>query len=363
MNGFYLIKEVTKVCDNPIISVIVPVYNAEGYLKKCVDSILLQSFGNFELIIIDDGSSDDSLSIIREYEKQDARIKTLSQTNQGQGAARNNGIRISRGDYITFSDSDDYFEDNCIFEKMYNAAVKNSASLVCAGAQIKELSGELTEIFFPDNITFNLETEKKKSAVYITDSRFMVSCWNKLYRADIIKENNLIFQKYGEILSEDTLFNYCYYPYCKNITVIKDKGYVQIKHNNSSSTTADCDYLQRFIKQIEYMQLAEKRDSYILSGLLQAYIVGGFDMLVNIREFHGFKISYKEIKVSVKEFYKNGFAVGDYFISEFFPVNRRYYKLVYLLLKINSSVLLPIIIMLKHTIKRILKLYDKQHKK
>lgn len=348
---------------DPEISVIVPVYNTESYLDKCITSILSQSFENFELILVDDGSVDGSLSVMRAYEKKDARIRILSQKNQGQGAARNNGIKISRGKYIIFADSDDYFANDHIFGIMYEAALENNASLVCAGAEIMELDGSMTEVFFPDNVAFDITTEPQKAVGYITDSRFMVSCCNKLYSAKIIKENHLVFQKYGEVLSEDTLFNYCYYPYCRTISVVGEKGYVQIKHRNSSSTTADCNYVPRMLKQIRYLQSQKKKDTYISRGLSQAYIVGGLDMLVNMYEYHGLKVNYASIKENVKSFYASGILFGESFMGSFFPINQRYYKLIYSLLKRNSTILLPTVVTAKHKIKRILKLYVKQQKK
>ena len=98
----------------PKVSVIIPVYNAQNYLSECIDSVLRQTMQDFEVICIDDGSSDDSYSILKKYEETDERVVLLSQTNQGVSAARNVGIDKTRGEYIYFLDSDDYIEPNML---------------------------------------------------------------------------------------------------------------------------------------------------------------------------------------------------------------------------------------------------------
>ena len=93
-----------------IISIIVPVYNSELYLKKCLDSIISQTYKNIEIICIEDHSSDDSLRILREYEKKDQRIKVIQKANEGVSLARNAGLDVARGDYVLFVDSDDWID-------------------------------------------------------------------------------------------------------------------------------------------------------------------------------------------------------------------------------------------------------------
>ena len=97
---------------NPEISIIVPIYNTENYLRRCIDSILTQSFENFELILVNDGSTDNSRKIIDEYKSKDKRIKVILKENGGQGSARNRGINMAKGKYIMFCDSDDFVEEN-----------------------------------------------------------------------------------------------------------------------------------------------------------------------------------------------------------------------------------------------------------
>ena len=115
--------------ENVKVSVIVPVFNTEKYLKKCVDSILNQSLKNIEIIFIDDGSNDNSLGILEEYAKIDKRIKIISKLNEGQGVARNIGIKSAIGEYIAFVDSDDFIQINML-EKLYSYS-KNKNLDIC----------------------------------------------------------------------------------------------------------------------------------------------------------------------------------------------------------------------------------------
>ena len=111
------------------ISVIVPVYNCEDYLEESIRSILNQSFNDIEIICVDDGSTDDSLNILKELSKQDTRLKVYTQENQGASVARNNALEKASGDYIYFFDADDYIVDDCL-EKIYNNAINNDSDIV-----------------------------------------------------------------------------------------------------------------------------------------------------------------------------------------------------------------------------------------
>ena len=115
-----------------MISIIVPVYNAELYLDRCINSVLNQTYKEFELILIDDGSTDSSLSICYDYASKDSRIVVLSKKNEGAGLARNEGLKIAKGDYIGFVDSDDYISPD-MYREMYRKAIENDADIVQCG--------------------------------------------------------------------------------------------------------------------------------------------------------------------------------------------------------------------------------------
>ena len=116
----------------PKVSVIIPVYNVEAYLRQCLDSVVNQTLKDIEIICVDDGSTDGSAAILKEYATKDERIKILTQSNSGAGAARNAGIARATGEWITFSDADDWIEPDAI-EKMVAAAQREDADCVCCG--------------------------------------------------------------------------------------------------------------------------------------------------------------------------------------------------------------------------------------
>lgn len=117
---------------NPVISIIVPTYNARNYLSRCIDSLINQTFSHFEIIIVDDGSTDSSLEILNKYQSRFSHIKVLHQKNSGQSVARNNGLKVASGNYIMFVDSDDWVElDIC--EKLYNLIIEGDSDIAICG--------------------------------------------------------------------------------------------------------------------------------------------------------------------------------------------------------------------------------------
>ena len=133
---------------NPEISIIIPIYNCEKYLSRCLDSIINQTFTNIEIICINDGSTDSSLKILQDYKTKDPRIIIINQNNQKLGAARNRGLEIQKGNYITFIDSDDWI-DNDYLEKLYNAIKTHNAD--CAISCVMKNRQNNTSYYFLNN--------------------------------------------------------------------------------------------------------------------------------------------------------------------------------------------------------------------
>ena len=168
----------------PLISVIVPVYKTELYLKRCLDSIINQTYSNLEIILINDGSPDNCRSICDEYKQKDNRITVIHQQNQGQGTARNNGIKIATGDYISFVDSDDYL-DLTTYEQTMNFMLENKLDIVCFNFYTiyndnefyAELNFEKTQIF-----------TKEKTLIHALKNDFYPGVCNKIYKSTIVKK-------------------------------------------------------------------------------------------------------------------------------------------------------------------------------
>lgn len=193
--------------DNILLSVIVPVYNAASTIHRCLDSIIHQSMCNFELIIVDDGSNDESGKICDEYALKDHRIKVLHKKNKGVSAARNTGIENAIGDWITFIDSDDYIS-NHFFEVNY----QTTADLIL---QYKQTFGDFENIeIYPKGL---YENDKCRNFLNKNVQHELFRApWGKFFRTDIIKDNHIFFD-INYKLGEDALFMLDYFCYTNSI--------------------------------------------------------------------------------------------------------------------------------------------------
>lgn len=221
---------------NQLVSIIVPVYNAETYLNQCIKSILSQTYENIELILINDGSHDKSGLICEKYSAMDKRVTVISQKNQGPSVARNKGIEYSKGDFIQFVDADDKI-DRTMIEKLMKANQKD-VELVLCGYKTISLTGEnITKKVFSSNINGMLTFDE---FMYFFSSFFnkklINSPCNKLYNAKLIKKNKLNFPV--DIHNgEDLIFNIEYIKCCKYIYIMKESLYYYNHTNNPLSLT------------------------------------------------------------------------------------------------------------------------------
>ncbi len=196
----------------PKVSVIVPVYKAEAYLNRCMDSLLTQTFRNFEVLLIDDGSPDRSGEICDEYAKKDSRVRVFHEKNQGVSVARNKGLEQVRGECIAFVDADDYVERDYLMHLL-----QFSEDLIISGSQTIPslcINRSKDQIYKKDEIKFLLE--QRQSALSVV--------WGKLYKRDIIVGNSLAFNLKARD-GEDLLFNLDYIKYCNSIHAISSVDY------------------------------------------------------------------------------------------------------------------------------------------
>lgn len=212
--------------NSDLISVIVPVYNVEEYLKKCLESILKQTYSNLEIILIDDGSEDRCGEICEEYKKKDNRIKVIHKANEGLSEARNTGIMNATGQYITFVDSDDYI-DNCYVELLYNILISYSADISIVSHRIlykkRCIDKSTNEEFCADP---KLILEK-----ILYDDGIDISAWGKLYKSELF--NNIKFPK-GR-LYEDSATTYKLIDISNKIAVSSKAVYNYVMRKDSIS--------------------------------------------------------------------------------------------------------------------------------
>ena len=171
----------------PLISVIVPIYKVEKYLAICVDSLLRQSYGNLEVILVDDGSPDECPAICDKYQNKDNRIKVIHKKNGGLSDARNVGLDIAQGEYVAFVDSDDFVDEDYIY-KLYNALQQNRTSIAVCGIQIIDESNKVTDqICVTQDKKQELYTGKEIIKKELQGEWVLVTAWGALYeRADSI---------------------------------------------------------------------------------------------------------------------------------------------------------------------------------
>ncbi|MFA5603095.1 MAG: glycosyltransferase [Bacilli bacterium] len=216
------------------VSVIVPIYNSEKFLDKCINSIINQTYKNLQIILVNDGSYDNSGKYIEYYKKKDSRIKVINKENGGLWSARNAGLEIATGDYISFVDSDDWIEKDMI-EKMYNSIVEYNSDLsVCNYGKVYENKTEKKSLKIEDNI---IEINEIGIDNYFYNYYFNYlhghEVTNKLYKNMIITEHQIRFDKNEDIFSEDLLFNLYYICHVNKISSLEQSLYNYVQHENS----------------------------------------------------------------------------------------------------------------------------------
>lgn len=210
----------------PLISVVVAVYNIADYLRPCLESIISQTYKNLEILLVNDGSTDDSLKILKEYAEKDQRIKVISQQNAGLSAVRNLGIKKSKGKYVCFIDGDDSITPDYI-NKLYSAILKSSADIsVCGYTYVTE---ESREDFLPRPNAIS----GKEAAIrlLIAQENLDIVAWNKLYKKELFTKYNILYPL--NQLYEDTLTTYKLYGASKKVAHVAEPLYLYFQRSNS----------------------------------------------------------------------------------------------------------------------------------
>lgn len=204
----------------PLVSVIIPVYNVEHYLRQCLDSVGAQTLSDIEIICVNDSSTDGSLDILEDYAKKDSRIQVVTQPNGGAGAARNKGLSMAKGKYLSFLDSDDFFEPDML-ELAYKKAEEDKADFVVFNSdqyytdkkKFVEVPWTLRIKELPPYMPFNHRQ--------MTDNIFKVFvgwAWDKLYSREFVENNHLLFQE--QRTSNDMLFVFSAVAIAKRISIV-----------------------------------------------------------------------------------------------------------------------------------------------
>lgn len=284
----------------PKVSIIIPVYNVEQYLKECMDSVLNQTLNDIEIICVDDCSTDNSLNILKEYTLKDDRIKLIEQPeNRGAYVARNSGLKIATGEYIGFVDPDDYIELST-YEKAYEAAKSNDSDMVVFGGEPFEAKSSLARSAL--NTRDNIYIDNSFKAL-LNEAGSLPFVWNKIYKRSLLMDNNIKFEE--ERNGCDKVFCWYIFPTAKKITFISNKLY---HYRIGRSESAVNDFWNGNIKS---MDTAIKNNKCIINRwlkmgyaqsvpdkFLQHYINFYFSRLTRLREDlkkHYAELVFKEI--------------------------------------------------------------------
>lgn len=327
-----------------LISAVIPVYNCEKYVRNAIDSVLSQSnFSEIELILVDDGSTDNSGAICDEYAEKYENILAIHQNNSGVSVARNNGIKNSTGKWISFIDSDDYIKDD-FYVKMLT---QSNAELICCDFCSNGIvDSRLTDYFKKRYYTKDEFNTSIYSAMVNMTSFF--PCWNKIYLKSIIDDNNLQFAP-GVKLGEDMMFVFDYVRHIKSFAFIEEPLYFYyINPDNTTSVIKKGfeKYLYQFEWQYNYFNsidcdselLLEKVRSSFVFRTVMAISSAGYElkMIDGIKYIKNIVMNDTFYKLYLHENYTEFVSKFDEVLNKF--IRKRKPCLIYFLIKISKAV-------------------------
>ncbi|MCI5773555.1 MAG: glycosyltransferase [Erysipelotrichaceae bacterium] len=259
-----------------LVSIVVPIYNVEKYLSKCIDSIIAQTYQNLEIILVNDGSKDNSLAICQNYANKDARVKIIDKVNGGLSDARNAGIQQAKGEFVAFIDSDDFIKAKMIEEMLAQIQITNSDICVCDMEYLYD-DGRLD---FAGGGAFDQGSVKEDSELMVINN----SACNKLYRLALFNDWLFPVGKYYEDLATVPVLLYKAKKICK----VNEAFYVYYQRSGSIAHSANkkiFEIYEAINRCIEYVKI-NNSDPRLLAKLQSLYILHGLDLTtLRIKEF------------------------------------------------------------------------------
>lgn len=323
------------------VSIIVPVYKVEKYLHKCVDSILLQTYKNIEVILVDDGSPDNCPAICDEYAKKDKRVKVIHKPNGGVSSARNSGVKTATGKLLSFIDSDDYIDKNFITELVKNQIKYDSDVTICDF--YRDASGKLKKVKQLKNDRIFVKSEKFNCAELITKKYKIYQClWNKLFKKDLFL-NAMPYLNEKASMAEDLNLVFCCLAKAKVVCYFASPLYFYRMSPQSLSTTQKdkwaslelvLDSMQNFIDKEQLSEIQQVKYEKTFELFLSAAY-----FLVSANNFNRFK----EILQSkhVDACFKNGKIKRSTFKFAKLLYKLKMYKLLFNRIKLDKMLLKP----------------------
>lgn len=333
---------------NDLVSIVVPIYNVEKYLDRCINSIINQTYKNIEIILVDDGSPDNCPKMCDEWAQKDNRIKVVHKTNAGLGMARNTGMENASGKYIFFFDSDDYIAET-IVEKCVARATKDKSEVVMFGHIDAYDDGRLVERHIPtEKLTYNGDdvVNVVLPSLFSYSLGFGVSAC-KMFNLDVLRKHNIVFKSEREIISEDAFFSLELYPKITAVSIVPDGLYYYYKRTGSLSTSFKEDRQERndlFLTTcLDYIR-KENLPDVVATHIKARYHGITLGAMMQIEKS---SLDRKSKKAKLKQIFTNPllveslkpevFALDHKFPRIFWRVLRtKCYFLCYLLLRLNS---------------------------
>lgn len=277
--------------NEPLVTVIIPAYNVQRYIKKCVNSVLNQNYKNFELIVVNDGSKDNTLAILRRYAHEDNRVKVIDKRNGGVSSARNVGLQHSKGQYITFIDGDDYVAKDYLEYLLELISYKDADFALSTNVFSKRKDRQI-------NHDVKRVLTSEQATALLMSTRIVVGSWNKIYKRKFLQNNNLRFDEklyYGEGLSFITSV-----AERANKTIIGQRRIYYYRKNNAASATTKFE-VTRILNGIE--SIAKIKNNLIIDSPkidqmiklhLAVYYLGAVVNLINSGNTRKYKNYYQK---------------------------------------------------------------------
>ncbi|EEB36712.1 glycosyltransferase, group 2 family protein [Anaerococcus hydrogenalis DSM 7454] len=284
---------------NQLVSIVMPIYNAESYLKDSIESLINQKYKNLEIICVDDGSTDNSLRILKNYKKNDDRIKILKQRNQFAGVARNNGLNNANGKYIMFLDSDDIFEKNMIYN-LVNKAEKYNTDIIFFGFyKFTETIKKRSVIGIPYKNKNVISPIDIKSVIF---QKAQGVPWNKFYNREFILNSGIKFQN---LKSNNDIFFSKMTTILSNRILFEKKRYANYRVNNDNSTQGQYDVKSgNYAKAITsmYKEMQNRGIYKTFRNSFEKYVLDSFiEIIYKCENIDSYKYFMKDAYISLHD--------------------------------------------------------------
>lgn len=333
---------------NSLVTVVVPIYNVEQYLDRCIESIVNQTYTNLEIILVDDGSPDNCPAICDAWVNRDKRIKVVHKSNAGLGMARNTGIENANGDYVFFFDSDDYV-DKTIVEKCLQSAQKNGSDAVIYGRN--EIFGDGRRISkyikSSKNVFDKTEiTNELLPAMYSYKMGFGVSAWGKMFSLDVIRRSSLRFVSEREVISEDAYFALEFFSRANKVSIVNECLYFYCTRENSLSQTFRNDRQEqndKFLRKcLSYADTADMPNAVIihLTARYQMYVFASMKQLL------ASKLPQKEKRLLLNNMFRSDVMRAS-LSTEVLCVHKQSLRVFFTLLKFKCYLLCKALLYIK----------------